>query len=283
MWEKERVSEYIYIYIYICERKREWVNIEICIDLSVFPSSQIWYEVILKCEPQINHDTHVAVTKNSLSPQPKISIVRFLPSCGCVSTTVWLHHLDDNETPGEKARRELHNNDRCCSEQILEASPPQNCWCISSHKRSESSSWLDFVNEDLWRRLSMLTAGILITDSANAGLASPATATAVKGLVCYVYWGSLDLPSATFLPEVGSAGILKGGDDLVDGAAPGLTVSSKCWPLVVVNVACAKGLLEGVFKTFLWRPSVTVASGEFIIRVNKQEMLGTVVEVKTNS
>ena len=49
-----------------------------------------------------------------------------------------------------------------------------------------------------------------------------------------------------FLPEVGSAGVLKGGDDLVDGAAPGLTVSNKCRPLVEVNVAGTEGLLEGI-------------------------------------
>ena len=51
----------------------------------------------------------------------------------------------------------------------------------------------------------------------------------------------------------------------MDSAAPGLTVSSKCRPLVVVNVVGTEGLLEGVFKTFLWCPSVSVASGEFTI------------------
>ena len=59
--------------------------------------------------------------------------------------------------------------------------------------------------------------------------------------------------------EVGPARVIKGGDDLVDGAAPGLTVSSKCWSLVVVNVAGSKGLLKGVFKTFLWCRCVPVA------------------------
>ena len=39
-------------------------------------------------------------------------------------------------------------------------------------------------------------------------------------------------------------------------------VSSKCQPLVVGT----EGLLEGVFKMFLWCPSVTVASGEFSIQ-----------------
>ena len=28
----------------------------------------------------------------------------FIPSCGCVDTTVWMHHMDANKTHGEKAR-----------------------------------------------------------------------------------------------------------------------------------------------------------------------------------
>ena len=52
----------------------------------------------------------------------------------------------------------------------------------------------------------------------------------------------------------------------MDSVAPDLMVSSKCRPLVVVNVAGTKDLLEGVFKTFLWCLSVTVASGDFIIQ-----------------
>ena len=45
-----------------------------------------------------------------------------------------------------------------------------------------------------------------------------------------------------------------------------LTVSNMCWLLVVVNVAVTEGLLEGVFKTFLWCSSIMVASGEFSIQ-----------------
>ena len=41
---------------------------------------------------------------------------------------------------------------------------------------------------------------------------------------------------------------------------------SKCRPLVVVNMAGTEGFLLGVFKTFLWCPSVMVASGEFTIQ-----------------
>ena len=48
-----------------------------------------------------------------------------------------------------------------------------------------------------------------------------------------------------FLSEVGSAGIIKGGDNLVDGVVPGLTVSSKCQPLVMVSVAGTQGFLDG--------------------------------------
>ena len=57
-----------------------------------------------------------------------------------------------------------------------------------------------------------------------------------------------------FLPKVGPAGILKGGDNLVDCVAAGMTVSSRYQPMAVVNVVGTKGLLEGVFKTFLWCP-----------------------------
>ena len=61
-------------------------------------------------------------------------------------------------------------------------------------------------------------------------------------------------------------GVLKDGDDLMDSVAPGLTVSIKYRPLVVVNMVSNKGHLEGVFKTFLWCPSVTVTSGKFTIQ-----------------
>ena len=105
-----------------------------------------------------------------------------------------------------------------------------------------------------------------IAYKADAGQASPAAATAVKGLVWYGCWGSMDLPPAAFLSKVGAARVLKDGDNLMDGAVLGLTVSSKCRPMVVVNVASTKGLREGFFKTFLSCSSVTVASGKFTIQ-----------------
>ena len=44
-----------------------------------------------------------------------------LPICGCVCTTVWMHHLNANETHEEEIRRELCKNTTSCFEQILEA------------------------------------------------------------------------------------------------------------------------------------------------------------------
>ena len=45
----------------------------------------------------------------------------FLPSCGYVNTTVWMHHVDANKIHGEKAKWEPHKNATCCFEQILKA------------------------------------------------------------------------------------------------------------------------------------------------------------------
>ena len=49
-----------------------------------------------------------------------------------------------------------------------------------------------------------------------------------------------------------AAGVLKGEDDLVEGAAPDLTVSSKCRLLVEVNEAGTEGLLRESLKRFFW-------------------------------
>ena len=48
---------------------------------------------------------------------------KILPSCDCISSTVGMHHMDINETHGEKARGELHKNATCSLEQVLEAEP----------------------------------------------------------------------------------------------------------------------------------------------------------------
>ena len=44
----------------------------------------------------------------------------FFPSCGCVNTTVWMHHMDANKMHREKSRWELLSNARNYLEQILE-------------------------------------------------------------------------------------------------------------------------------------------------------------------
>ena len=54
------------------------------------------------------------------------------------------------------------------------------------------------------------------------------------------------------LPEVGSAEVLKGGDDLVDGAAPGLMVSSKTIRLLLYNVYNIRNILITFYHTILY-------------------------------
>ena len=44
----------------------------------------------------------------------------FFQLCGCVSTTIWMHHMDANEMHGEKARWRLHKNAMWCFEKPLE-------------------------------------------------------------------------------------------------------------------------------------------------------------------
>ena len=45
----------------------------------------------------------------------------FLPGSGRVDTTVWMHHLDSNQTAGEEAWRQLHKNAASNIEQVLAA------------------------------------------------------------------------------------------------------------------------------------------------------------------
>ena len=52
----------------------------------------------------------------------------FCISLDAVSTTVWMHQQNSNETNGGKARWELHQNATCYFEKILEAAPHKiNC------------------------------------------------------------------------------------------------------------------------------------------------------------
>ena len=68
-------------------------------------------------------------------------------------------------------------------------------------------------------------------------------------------------------------GVLKGGDNLVNDATPGLTVSCKGRPLMVVYVTVVKRLLQMVLVALLWCSYVTMASGEFAVQGNLRQTL----------
>ena len=65
----------------------------------------------------------------------------FLPSCGCVNTTVWIYHMDVNKMHKEKARWELNKNATFCFEQVLEATPHKTATIQSlpSHLKNHPS------------------------------------------------------------------------------------------------------------------------------------------------
>ena len=52
--------------------------------------------------------------------------MRFPPSCSCIHTTIWMHHMDGNKMHREKAWWELHKNAMSYFEQILEVLTQQN-------------------------------------------------------------------------------------------------------------------------------------------------------------
>ena len=72
--------------------------------------------------------------------------------------------------------------------------------------------------------------------------------------------------------RVALRGVLKGGDSLVNDATPGLTVSCKGRPLMVVYVTVVKWL-QMVLVALLWCSSVTMASGEFAVHCNVGQTL----------
>ena len=51
----------------------------------------------------------------------EIKLEDFLPSCGCVNTTAWMHHMYNNIIHGEKAGNDQQKNVTFCFEQFLEA------------------------------------------------------------------------------------------------------------------------------------------------------------------
>ena len=66
---------------------------------------------------------------------------RFLSSCVCVGTCVWMNHLDYNKKLGEKAEFQRHKKAMCSFEQIPEAVLHKTTTVrpnkISSHKPSK--------------------------------------------------------------------------------------------------------------------------------------------------
>ena len=58
----------------------------------------------------------------------------FLPYCGCVNTTIWIHHMDTNKTHGEKSRGEQQE----CY--MLFWINPQNRSCATTYLPSQRPS-----------------------------------------------------------------------------------------------------------------------------------------------
>ena len=74
-----------------------------------------------------------------------------LPSCGHVSTAVWLHHLNSNKIIEQKARWQQQKNSTCYLEQLLEA---------ASKKRIALQKTSQWNNPDI-----LSTAGEIRTNS----------------------------------------------------------------------------------------------------------------------
>ena len=66
--------------------------------------------------------------------------MKILPIYSCISTTVWLHHLDSNKALREKARWELYKDDADCLE-ILEAASHKEAavWPLASYHANHLS------------------------------------------------------------------------------------------------------------------------------------------------
>ena len=74
-------------------------------------------------------------------------ITGILPSCSCVSTTVWVCHF--NKTLGVKAKWELYKDTACCFEQILEAAPHKTATVqpITYHLTNHQSDEQDLLDQ----------------------------------------------------------------------------------------------------------------------------------------
>ena len=86
--------------------------------------------------------------------------MRIIPSYGCVSTTVGMHHLDSNKMLREKVKEGIQKNAMCCLEQILEATPLKTAVVppLSLHLINHSSK----MNKTCWRSKDELISDVLL-------------------------------------------------------------------------------------------------------------------------
>ena len=59
---------------------------------------------------------------NTLTIMPMSDNI-YIPTCSFINISLWIHHVDADKTPREKATKKLHKNATSYIEQILEATP----------------------------------------------------------------------------------------------------------------------------------------------------------------
>ena len=97
--------------------------------------------------------------------------IGYLPSCGCVNNTVWLHHMDANKTHRAKAREGLHKNAARHLEQTLEATAETTAvQPLTSHLKTIPLRQARHVGH-CWRGKEELISDVLLWTSSH-GLAS---------------------------------------------------------------------------------------------------------------
>ena len=119
--------------------------------------------MILQCNPDIreipvyfiniNTFGKVSLISGSLISELHCTTINLRPDsynfilAVAVGTIVWKHHLNSNETHGEKARWELHENITCFESNIAQSS---NCTATSlpSHKSPNKPNGLCWWNKD---------------------------------------------------------------------------------------------------------------------------------------
>ena len=66
--------------------------------------------------------------------------------------------------------------------------------------------------------------------------------------------------SCAFVLESSPLGVFKGGDSMFIGEMPGITVLTYGGPSAIIDVTGNKGFFQTVLESFLWCPSVAIAS-----------------------